>query len=124
MTTNVATKTFAGFAAAAVMAATLLTSTAASAYERWVYINNDGWTPIYSVEISHVDDRYWGPDLLGPHIIEVGDYMMVEPVNPEGYCLFDVRITFDTGEVTYMEAVDLCRETDIVADEFGAYAFG
>ncbi|MBO6717025.1 MAG: hypothetical protein JJ913_03605 [Rhizobiaceae bacterium] len=123
MTTNVATRTFAGFAAAAVMAATLLTSTAASAYERWVYINNDGWSPIYSVQISHVDDPYWGPDLLGPYIIDVGDYFMVEPGNHQGYCLFDVKITFDTGEVTFLDAVNLCEETDIVADEFGGYAF-
>jgi hypothetical protein len=105
--------------AAAFAAATVFAASAASAYERWVDIVNWGNSAIYSVEISNVDDPNYGRDLLGNYMIRPGDELRVEPDFPNGYCRFDMRITFETGRQVMLWGVNLCEATAIYADEHG-----
>lgn len=117
------TTAFARMAAAAVLAASVLSASAAQAYDRSVYIYNDGWNRIYSVHISHIHSPVWQNDLLGSYMIRAGSGTYVSPRNHQGYCRFDVRITYDTGKIVRLWDVDLCEVTEIVADEWGAQAF-
>ena len=105
-------------AASAVIAAGLLTTTAAHAHDRSAYIYNDGWDRIYSVHISHVDDGGWGSDLLGRYVIGVGDEFHVQPRNHQGYCRFDIRIEYESGDIVTRRGVDLCGGRQIVANEW------
>ena len=65
--------------------------------ERWVDIVNDSYLSIYQVQISNIDTDSWGRDLLGNEVIMGEDVMRVEPHNPNGYCRFDVRFTYEDG---------------------------
>ena len=92
----------------------------ARAEARWVDIVNQTERPILTVHVSHVDRSGFGDDdLLGPHLIPVGGTHRVTPRSHEGYCRFDVLITYMDGSDDVMWDVNLCRATEIVVDGFG-----
>jgi hypothetical protein len=102
--------------AAAALASAALVANTASAFERWVYVVNEGYSSIYSVHITHVDDSGWGRDLLGSYLIRAGEEMLVEPDYHDGYCLFDVKITYETGRELILWDVNLCEALTIYTD--------
>jgi hypothetical protein len=108
--------TFTGITAAAVIAGSLMMTSAASAYERWVNIVNYGDSEIVHVRIRHIDTRHWGPDLLGNYVIEVGDDFTVDPVRPNGYCRFDIKLEYADGNTQVIRDQNLCVAEEIVAD--------
>ena len=99
--------------AAVALTAGLVAANAASAFERWVDIVNSGNSAIYSVFITNVDDRSYGRDLLGNYMIPAGYEMRVEPEVNNGYCRFDVLITYETGQEITLWGVNLCEATTI-----------
>lgn len=102
--------------AAAAVTAGLLTANAASAYERWVDVVNSGNSAIYSVFITHVDQNDYGRDLLGNQTIPAGYEMRVQPDIDNGYCRFDVLITYETGQEVELRGVNLCEATTLYTD--------
>ena len=108
---------FRTLAVAAIAVAGVLSANAASAYQRWIDIVNEGSAAIYSVHITNVDDRSFGRDLLGTYMIPAGYEMRVEPDVNNGYCRFDVRITYETGHETTIWGANLCEATRIYANE-------
>jgi hypothetical protein len=94
-------------------------SAGADPYQRWVDVVNEGRYAIWSVRISHVDDGRWGPDLLGGYVIEPGQVMRVEPVRNQGYCRFDVQVTYETGQVVTLWGVNLCEAIALFASDAG-----
>ena len=108
---------FRTIAAAAAIVATVGAAGSASAYERWVDIHNDGSSTLVSVQISHIDDQYWGPDILSG-VVPVGSVGFVDPVNTQGYCRFDIRLSYEDGLVSDIYDVNLCEALDIVTDGY------
>ena len=98
---------------AAVIAAGALSANAASAFERWFYVNNEGSSTIYSVYATPVGDHSWGRDLLGSYVIPAGDYLDLEPDYHNGYCLFDIKVRYASGREVTLWNVDLCTITDV-----------
>lgn len=90
----------------------------AQAYERWICISNVGSSEIVRVQISHVDKENWGPNLIRGGRIDVGDVRTVEPRNTQGYCRFDIKVTYADGEVMKVWRVNLCAATDLVINEY------
>lgn len=106
------------FAAAAVVAVVSTASASADNFARWVYINNVGDEfAISEVHVSHVDNPYWGPNLLS-YQVSPGDYAEVEPIVDDGYCRFDVLLVMDDGYEMVLEGVNLCEATDIYTDGY------
>lgn len=105
--------------AAVTVAAGLVAANAAAAYERWLDIVNVGDSAIYSVFATHVDDSDYGRDLLGDYVIPVGDAFRVEPDVNNGYCRFDLLITYETGEEVALWGVNLCEATTLYTDGYG-----
>ncbi|MQW61604.1 hypothetical protein GHK33_02500 [Sinorhizobium meliloti] len=99
--------------AAAATIASLFVCNSASAYERWINVINNGDVTVREVHISHVDDPRFGPDLLGEYLLQPGHQIEVEPLNPQGYCLFDVEIVYVNGTSDIFLAVNLCEETEL-----------
>lgn len=116
MNRMLSTNAFTRIAAAAILAAGVFTTNVAQAYERWVWIANEGREAIYYVHITHVDDTSWGRDLLGRDVIMVGDSLMVEPRRHQGYCRFDVKIVYASGREVIRENVNLCEAYRIEVD--------
>ena len=104
--------------AAVAVAAGVFSANAASAFERWVDIVNNGSVAMRSVFITNVDDRSYGRDLLGEYVIPAGYEMRVEPDVNNGYCRFDVLITFESGPDLTLWGVNLCEATTITADDY------
>lgn len=102
--------------AAVAVAAGLFAANTASAFERWVDVVNNGSSAIYSVYITNVDDRSYGRDLLGEYMIPAGYEMRVEPDINNGYCRFDVLVTYETGQEVTLWGVNLCEATTIRTD--------
>ncbi len=107
---------FRNMIAAAIVVAGTFAANAASAFERWVDVVNSGSSAIYSIYITNVDDRSYGRDLLGNYTIPAGYEMRVEPDLDNGYCRFDVLITYETGEEVTLWGVNLCEATTIHTD--------
>jgi hypothetical protein len=105
--------------AAVAVTAGVLSANVASAFERWIDVVNSGSSAIYSVYITNVDDRSYGRDLLGNYMIPAGYEMRVEPDVHNGYCRFDMLITYETGEEVTLWGVNLCEATTIYTDVYG-----
>lgn len=93
-------------------------ATQSQAYERWICIENVGSSEIVKVQISHVGKNTWGPNLIRGDYIDTGDVMTVEPNNTQGYCRFDIKVTYADGEVMKLWRVNLCAATNLVVDEY------
>lgn len=105
--------------AAALAAAAILTANAASALSRAVYVHNDGDSPIWSIEISHIDDPVYREDMLGLSTLAAGEGRWLEPVYDDGYCRFDLRITYTSGQQVQMWDVNLCEAVSLSTDNYG-----
>ncbi len=103
--------------AAALVVVGALTANAASAYERWVKINNTADTAVLAVQISHINDNFWGPDIL-PGVIQAHSGAVVDPVNTQGYCRFDVRLSYADGTTAEIRNVNLCEALSITTDGY------
>jgi hypothetical protein len=104
--------------AAVAVTAGLFAANTASAFQRWVDVVNNGGSAIYSVYITNVDDRSYGRDLLGNYMIPAGYEMRVEPDLSNGYCRFDVLVTYETGQEVTLWGVNLCEATTIYTDGY------
>jgi hypothetical protein len=112
--------TFGRNAAAALMAMSVIGASVSQsqAYERWICIENVGSSDIVKVQISHVDKDSWGGNLIRGSRIDVGDTFTVEPRNTQGYCRFDIKVTYADGEVMKLWRVNLCAATNLVINEY------
>ncbi len=102
------------------LAAGLLAADSASAdqFERWIDISNNHYADIVRVQISNIHSDVWGANLLRGEIIHSGGYMTVEPRFSNGYCRYDIMITFSGGEKLPIWDVNLCEATDIITDGY------
>lgn len=123
MNRMLSTSAFTRIAAALVVTAGVLAANVAQAYERWIYIVNDGSEAIHYVYITHIHDERWGYDLLGHDVILAGDYLMVEPQRPQGYCRFDVKIVYASGRSVTRRDVNLCEAYRIDTNERSAQVY-
>jgi hypothetical protein len=100
-----------------------LTTFQASAYQRWFDLVNDTGSTIVSVRATNIDDpSFHGRDLLGDYIVRPGQHMRIEPVRTQGYCRFDLELTFDNGARQSIWDVNLCEATQVVTrGEAGAF---
>jgi hypothetical protein len=90
--------------------------------QRWVDIVNHADQAIYYVRISNIDDPYYGEDVLGADtIIEPHTAFRVEPPAHNGYCRFDILLTYQDGTELAVRDVNLCEATDIAAWDNGSF---
>ena len=91
----------------------LFASNTANAYERWINVTNNAGVTVREIYITHVDDPNLGNDLLREYLLYPGYQVEVEPEDPEGYCLFDIRVVYVDGSIEDFNAINLCEETDL-----------
>lgn len=121
-TTNAKSK-IVGLVAALALTATAIVTTPAAADNlyRWIDVENLGSSDIVSIRISNIDDSDWSRNLIRGNYIEAGGTMTVEPRRADGYCRFDMLISYSDGEEVKVWDINLCEETDIAIDEEGYY---
>lgn len=106
---------FRNIAAAAVVVAGTFAANAAFAYERWIDFVNVSDHGVTDIRIANLDDRRWGPNLLSG-VLPAGYHIVVNPMKPQGYCRFDIRLTYTDGTVSQVNDVNLCEALKIVSN--------
>jgi hypothetical protein len=90
-------------------------------YQRWFdVVNTSGSVAIHSVYATHRDDRSFGRDLLGDAMVAPRATLRVSPDTHSGYCIFDVRVTYENGAQVTRWGVNLCEATAVVVNPNGA----
>jgi hypothetical protein len=91
-----------------------VTTFQASAYERWFNLVNDTGNAIVIVRVTNIDDpNFHGRNLLRGYVILPGGTMQIEPVNTNGYCRFDLELTFANGDRQTIWDVNLCEAIQV-----------
>lgn len=91
---------------AAVMAVTF--ALPASAKDRRVeVINNTGYT-IVEFYGSNTGTTDWEEDILGVDVLPPGDSVLIDFNDGSDYCMFDMKIVFEDGDVLLEEGLDTC----------------
>jgi hypothetical protein len=94
-------------ALAAIAVASL--TTAASALDRRVQINNLTSFDIYEFYASNVDAKTWEEDILGKDILPAGKSVVINIDDGSGYCLFDFKAVFSDGEEVVSADNNVCE---------------
>lgn len=68
---------------------------------------NKSSEPIYEVNISSVQSKGWGKDLLGQNVITSGSERSFDMGSSSG-CIFDIRVRFKSKKEEERRGVDLC----------------
>jgi hypothetical protein len=75
---------------------------------------NDSDRTVVHVAASNIARRYYDPiDLLGDEILAPGESTTIEPFNDQGWCRFDIRVTFRNGSSQEIGDVNLCEATEV-----------
>lgn len=109
--------TLRALAAAATLALAATTASAAPE-DRWFNLTNESEWAIDAVFVTNVDDPNWGPNLLRGDQVFPDEYVVLDPVNPQGYCEFDILVVFEDGAELEMSRLDLCNYIDVYTDGY------
>lgn len=110
------------FAIVAAAASLCIAGQASAAIQDVDVMNNSGET-ILAVYLSPEYRPDWGRDLLGNEILEDG-WMLEKRFNrDQGYCTYDVMVTFSDGSKMTKADVDLCTVSilEVVSNRIRAY---
>lgn len=99
------------FAAAATLAAAVfaLTSSAATALERKVQINNQTAYDIVEFYASNTGTTDWQEDILGTDVLPSGSSVSINIDDGSGYCKFDFLAVFDDGDKLVSSDNNVCE---------------
>lgn len=86
--------------------------------DRWFNFMNESEWAIDAVFVANVDSPNWGPNLLRGDTVAPFEYVVLDPVNTQGYCEFDILVVFEDGESLEMSGLDLCTYIDVYTDGY------
>jgi hypothetical protein len=96
------------------VAALGLTVIQASAEDRRFVLENKSNRTIVQVQTSNIGEAFFHPvDLLDDEVLRPGESIVLEPDNHQGWCRFDVRITFRNGDRQDISDVNMCTITSL-----------
>lgn len=93
-------------------AALLCLSSVAMAENRIVTVHNRTDSTLLSLYGSNRDASGWEEDIMGPDLLLSGETVDVNFDDSSGYCIFDLRATFDDGSEAVKYGVDVCAISD------------
>jgi hypothetical protein len=89
--------------------ALLSTFAHADRYNRVVNIENNTDDTVQRFFASHIDSDSWEDDILKSSVLPPGYNVDADINDGTGYCLYDFKALFDTGEVIIRENVNVCE---------------
>ena len=98
--------------------ASAVCSATADQYDRRFAVYNNGNSRVWSVQATHVGQSGWGRDLLHESAIPSGGYLVVSPDQHQGYCRFDIQVTFENGMKQTLWGVNLCEVAVVGVSEY------
>ena len=88
-------------------------ATAAYAGAQDFTIHNSTGQAVLTLNVSPSDSNQWGPDILGVDVLGDGEDAEVSFDRNEDQCVWDIRVTYDDGDVNDERGINLCETTDI-----------
>jgi hypothetical protein len=96
-------------ATAVAAASMMVTATLAWAgIQDFTIVNNTGYT-VLTLNVSPSDESNWGPDILGVDVLPSGERAEVSFDRDEDRCLWDIRVTYETGDTGDWRGINLCE---------------
>ncbi len=83
-------------------------SVSGAAIQNFTVFNGTGST-VMTLNVSATNDENWGPDILGMDVIGSGQSAQVSFERAGAECMWDVRATYDDGDVSELRGVNLCE---------------
>lgn len=71
-------------------------------------VNKTGYT-MMEFYASNVDAKTWEEDILGKHVLESGQSVLINIDDGTGYCLYDFRAVFSDGDEVTKARVNVCE---------------
>lgn len=81
----------------------------AQGYDRRIRINNFTSEPLRELYASNVGTDDWEEDIFGNGILRPGGSVVVDLYDGSGYCKFDLKAVFSSGEVVVKRRVNICE---------------
>jgi len=78
------------------------------AQQDFTLVNNTGHT-VAHLNVSPSDANHWGPDILGGDKLGNGESAQIKFARGETQCNFDIKVTYDDGDITDLRKVNLCE---------------
>jgi hypothetical protein len=94
---------------AAAAGALCLSVDASEALDRRVRVINNTSQVMMKFQASNRDSRSWEEDILGRDVLRPGQSVMININDGTGYCVFDFRATFRSGQTVVRRQVNVCR---------------
>lgn len=101
-----------GLFAAVLLSASLYATAAWAAAQDFTLHNRTGHV-IVTLNVSPSNSNNWGPDILGVDVLGDGEDAEVSFDRDEDQCVWDIRVTYDDGDVNDERGINLCETTDI-----------
>jgi hypothetical protein len=98
---------------AGALVAAAFTATAAWAAAQDFTLHNRTGHVIVTLNVSPTTSNHWGPDILGVDVLADGEDAEVSFDRNEDQCVWDLRVTYDDGDVNDERGINLCETTDI-----------
>jgi len=90
------------------LVACAVATAAYAAQQDFEIVNNTGQS-ILTLNVSPSDEAAWGPDILGVEILAPGERADVSFDNSEERCEWDIRVTYEDGDVGAWGGINLCE---------------
>ena len=99
---------------ASLMAAvSLVSASVAWAGQQDFQVHNHTGQAIMTLQVSPSGDAEWGADILGVDVLAADETGVVTFDRDEEACLWDIKVTYEDGDVGDWRQVNLCETTDI-----------
>jgi hypothetical protein len=88
-------------------------SASAHAYDRKVTIINESGRQVNGVYTTNVDTTNWGPNILRGYVLD-DEQFTFNFDDGQGYCRFDVKVTWRDGGVGVKNGFNVCEESELI----------
>lgn len=100
-----------GLFAAALLSVSLYATAAWAAVQDFTLHNRTGHV-IVTLNVSPSNSNQWGPDILGVEVLGDGESAEISFDRTESQCLFDIRVTYDDGDMNDERGINLCEVSE------------
>jgi hypothetical protein len=94
------------------LVASALATAAYAAQQDFEIVNSTGQA-ILTLNVSPSDENSWGPDILGVDILAAGESADISFDNEEERCEWDIRVTYEDGDVGAWGGINLCETVTV-----------
>jgi hypothetical protein len=94
---------------AAVATFSVLSMGPSEALDRRVRVVNDSSRTMTKFQASNKASKSWEEDILGNDVLKPGQSVVVNINDGTGYCVFDLRATFQGGATVVRRNINICK---------------